>query len=103
MAKTFITPQNSLLNEQHKDNSRATQLKTIFEYLQNHIATASMVTDATGVPQKNLTRYKRDLEKSNRLWELHKTYCKKTGFKAWYLSTNEKHKPNAGQLNLFTT
>lgn len=66
-----------------------TQLKTIFSYLQENIATASMVSVATGIPQKCITRYKRDLEKRNLIFELEKTTCKHTGFKAWYLSTNK--------------
>jgi enoyl-[acyl-carrier-protein] reductase (NADH) len=39
------------------------QRQTIFQYLKIHTATASMVSDATGVPQKSICRYKRDLEK----------------------------------------
>lgn len=69
------------------------QLQTIFQYLQQHIATASMVADATGVYQKNICRYKRDLEKAGRLWETEKKPCKKTGFKAWYLTTNPAKAP----------
>lgn len=79
------------------------QLVTIFHYLKQNIATASMVSEATGVPQKNICRYKRDLEKAGRLWELTKAYCKKTGFKAWYLTTNPDKAPKHSltQLNLF--
>lgn len=85
-----------------KDNTHNNQLQTIFEYLQNNIATASMVADATGIYQKNICRYKRDLEKAGRLWEIAKTTCKKTGFKAWYLTTDENKAPNySPQLNLF--
>lgn len=103
MVKTLKTPSNSLHKEQSKDNRHSTQLKTIFQYLQENVATASMVTDATGVPQKCITRYKRDLEKAGNLWEVTKTYCKKTGFKAWYLTTNPKNAPSNSftQLNLF--
>lgn len=66
-----------------------TQLTTIFQYLQNNIATASMTTEATGIPQKNITRYKRDLEKQGLLFEVEKKLCKKTGFRAYYLTTNK--------------
>jgi len=48
-----------------------------------------MVAAATGVPQKNICRYKRDLEKAGRLWEITKAACKLTGFKAWYLTTDK--------------
>ena len=86
----------------NEDNKRTTQLKTIFQYLQNNVATASMVAASTGVPHKNFCRFKRDLEKVGRLWELKKDYCTITGFKAWYLTTNIKLKPSSyNQLSLF--
>lgn len=71
-----------------KDKMPKTELQTIFAYLQTHIATASMVSTATGIAQKNITRYKRDLEKAGKLWEIEKKACKVTGFKAMYLTTN---------------
>lgn len=86
---------------QSKDTGFKSQLQTIFQYLQKHIATASMVSAATGIPQKNICRYKRDLEKAGRLWEIEKKHCKKTGFKAWYLTTNPEQAPFNSQLNLF--
>jgi hypothetical protein len=98
------TNNNPLHNRQCKDTKEQvfkTQLKTIFQYLQNHNATASMVSAATGIPQKNITRYKRDLEKAGRLWEIEKKLCEKTGFKAWYLTTNPESAPFNNQLNLF--
>lgn len=78
---------------------KKTQLQTIFEYLQNHVATASMVSQATGVPQKNLCRYKRDLERSGRLAEVRKGVCQQTGFSAWYLTTNKSKFPTQKQSN----
>lgn len=92
---------NPLHKRQGKDTGFKSQLKTIFQYLQNHIATASMVSAATGIPQKNICRYKRDLEKAGRLWEIEKKSCKQTGFKAWYLTTNPEQAPFNHQLNLF--
>lgn len=92
---------NSPHKRQGKDTYFKSQLKTIFHYLENHIATASMVTAATGIPQKNICRYKRDLEKAGRIWEIEKKPCKKTGFKAWYLTTNPEKAPNNKQLSLF--
>lgn len=97
MSKHFNTPKSK---GQDKDSYRLTQLKTIFEYLQKHVATASMISDATSIPQKNICRYKRDLEKEGRLWEIKKATCKKTGFKAWYVTTNPKEAQN-NQLSLF--
>ncbi len=79
----------------------ATLLKTIFHYLQEHIATASMISQATGIPQKNICRHKRDLEKSGRLWEIEKKHCRQTGFKAWYLTTNSNYAPFDNQLKMF--
>ncbi|HAQ18430.1 MAG TPA: hypothetical protein DCR40_04250 [Prolixibacteraceae bacterium] len=88
--------------ELDKDTTHLNQLQTIFHYLKEHVATASMVTDATGVPQKCITRYKRDLEKAEMLWEIEKRDCQKTGFKAWYLSTDPQKAPKRhAQLSLF--
>ena len=81
--------------------ARQTQLQTIFEYLQNTVATASMIADATGVPQKNICRYKRDLERAGKLAEVKKGVCQLTGFKAWYITTDPAHFPKPSQLNLF--
>jgi hypothetical protein len=95
-------PPNDSLTSQSKDNSHLNQLKTIFQFLQHHVATASMASDATGIYQKNICRYKRDLEKAGRLWEIRKDVCKKTGFRAWYLTTNPDKAPKRPpQLNLF--
>ncbi len=95
------TSNNPLHKRQGKDTDFKSQLETIFQYLQEYIATASMVSAATGIPQKNICRYKRDLEKAGRLWEIEKKLCKHTGFKAWYLTTNPKQAPSNNQLNLF--
>jgi hypothetical protein len=87
---------------QCEGNNWLNQLKTIFAYLQEQPATASMVADATGIPQKNICRYKRDLEKANRLWEIEKKPCKKTGFRAWYITTDpKKANSSSTQLSLF--
>ena len=74
-------------------NTKNTQIKTIFHYLQNHIATASMVSSVLNIPQKNITRYKRNLEQRGLLYEVEKKLCKVTGFKAWYLSTSQLSNP----------
>lgn len=82
------TPGISLKIESDKDKNSSNQLQVVFHYLKENIATASMVSYETGVPQKNITRYKRDLEKADLLWEIEKKECQHTGFKAWYLTTN---------------
>jgi len=89
MDKPNSSPDNSL-NSQDKDNNKQRQKKTLFQYLQNHVATASMIAKATNIPQKNICRYKRDLENEGKLKELYKALCKDTGNKAGYLSTNPK-------------
>ena len=66
----------------------ANQSKRYFQYLQTHIATNSMVSKATGIPQKNLTRYKREFEKKGLLKEVCRKLCRLTGFRASYLTTN---------------
>jgi RNA processing factor Prp31 len=86
---------------QSKVNESNNQLQTIFSYLQKHITTASMVSVATGIPQKNICRYKRDLEKAGHLWEIEKKLCKQTGFNAWFLTTNPKNASYGNQLDLF--
>jgi hypothetical protein len=99
MAKTSTTPNNS--DYQSKDNQFKTELQTIFNYLKENIATASMVSEVTGIKQKNICRYKRDLECNGALKELYKTNCKVTGFKAWYITTNTQLFPKPNQLNIF--
>jgi hypothetical protein len=86
---------------QGKNTDLKNQLKTIFLYLQENVATASMISEATGIPQKNICRFKRDLELSGRLWEIEKKLCKKTGFRAWYLTTDPLKAPFNNQLKLF--
>lgn len=95
------TNNNPLRKRRGKSTDFKSQQKTIFQYLQEHIATASMVSAATGIPQKNICRYKRDLEKAGRLWEVEKKLCKQTGFKAWYLTTDPEKVQLSNQLNLY--
>lgn len=101
MARTPQTPKTSLISKS-KGNSGPNELQTIFQYLQKQVCTASMLSAETGIPQKNICRYKRDLEKAGRLWEIAKSTCKKTGFKAWYLTTNPENaatlSPQSNQL-----
>ncbi len=92
-------PQPDNKVKQAKDKPQTKQVKTIFEYWQNRIATASMVSHATGVPQKNICRYKRDLEKAGRLFEVRKTICAHTGFRAWYCTTNKQLADTLKQLH----
>jgi hypothetical protein len=98
--KHLFAPINS--STQYEDNYKLTQLKTIFSFLKENLATASMVAKATNVPHKNITRYKRDLELAGKVWEVKKDYCELTGHKAWYISADLSFKPNSyNQLSLF--
>lgn len=88
--KHTINLQNSLLKEKAIQTNLAyyTEINILFEYLMYNTCTASMISEVTGIKQKNICRYKRYLEKKGLLKEVYRTYCKTTGFKAWYLSTN---------------
>jgi predicted transcriptional regulator len=99
----MINTNPSNLNKQSKDSSFLTQLQTIFLYLSKYVATATMVSKATNIPQKNICRFKKDLEKQGLLMEVEKKPCKVTGFKAWYLTTNPElfNKKVTNQLNIF--
>lgn len=86
--KRMNNPDSSLGENEGKDKYFKAQTQVFYTYLQEHTATASMVTAATGIPQKNICRFKRKLEKAGRLWQVDKKLCRHTGFKAWYLTTN---------------
>ena len=92
---------NTLIRREYKVNNHYSQIKTIFNYLQKNVATATMVSKATGVPQKCITRYKRDLEKSGLLAEVKRERCKVTNCWAWYITTNQNLFPTSNQLNMF--
>lgn len=63
--------------------------KEVFKhYLSENVATCSMVAKQTGIPQKNLTRFKAELEDKGLLKVLFVANCKVTSFKAQYLTTN---------------
>lgn len=77
------------------------QVEILLDYLENRVATASMISEATGIPQKNICRYKRKLEKEGRLFELYKSRCKFTGRLACYLSLEKNKFPLFKQLTFF--
>jgi len=77
------------------------QKKQVFEYLMDKIATASMVASSLGIPQKNITRYKRELEESGLLKEVKEDQCKITRRLAWYITTDKNLFPTIAQLPLF--
>ena len=95
----IFSPRN-LQSRLSKDTIPPTQLQTIFHYLREHIATASMVSVETGIHRKSICRFKRELEQAGLLWEIVKTTCEITGYKAWYLTTNiEKVSTYSTRLN----
>jgi hypothetical protein len=69
-----------------KTYSKTTQVLKIFRYLQNNTATASMISKATGIPQKSITSCKKKLEISGLLREVEKQKCEITGCLSWYLT-----------------
>ena len=78
-----------ILRNPIKPFTQEAQEKIVFDYLLTHVASASMVTDATGVPQKCVTRYKRKLERMGLLKQIKRDRCKITGRMVWYLTTNK--------------
>ena len=74
------TNSNPLHKRQGKDKHFATQMEIVFLYLQDAIATASMVEAATGIHQKNICRYKRTLEKAGKLWQVEKGFVRRQVF-----------------------
>jgi hypothetical protein len=87
---TNSNPQANCINQKTK----------YFDYLKTTIATNSMVSDATGIPQKNLTRFKREFEDAGVLFEMYKAICKKTKHRATYLTTNPDLFPKSNQLKM---
>lgn len=86
---------------QNEDRNLLPQKEKFYLYLRDKIVTCSMVSKALEIPQKNLTRFKRQLEQSGLLWEVYKDYCEITGHKSWYITTNNSLSPKSNQLNLF--
>ena len=72
------------------ENHFKSQLIQYYEYLQKNTATNSMVEQAIGIKQKNLTRYKVTLEDQGSLVVVFRGFCEVTGFLADYLSTNKE-------------
>jgi hypothetical protein len=88
MSKYKSNSRKSFEKGQGKNKQYRNQTKIIFNYLLKHTATNTMISKATGIPQKNICRIKRNLEKRELLFEVEKKLCKITGFRAYYLTTN---------------
>ena len=91
-----------ILSLHFKGVKKVYQIKLVYWYLYYNTATASMVEKATGVHQKNICRFKAELEKKGVLWVVEQKKCLCTGNFAWYLSTNPDIPPfKSNQLSLF--
>lgn len=91
--------------EHGKNKHFEAQLRRFREFLKENTATCTMVCDTLGIPQKNATWYKRQLEDSGLLVEVFKAPCKHTNRIASYLSTNptiiQEVTKKENQLTLF--
>lgn len=101
MRNNTIQPGFVSFESETEDTYFKAQLITFYEYLKTNVCTSSMVCDATGIPQKNATRFKRLYEKAGLLWQVEKKYCRKTKRKAWYITTNPEMMLVSKQLKLF--
>jgi hypothetical protein len=85
-----------------KDTDFSSQDKIIFDALKDTSLTASQIEILTGVKQKNICRYKRNLEKAGKLWQVKKVRCPITGHWAWSITTDpDKIQKQGIQLDLF--
>lgn len=73
---------------QGKNKYFQAQLRRFREFLKENTVTCTMACETLGIPQKNATWYKRQLEDSGQLVEVFKAKCKSTCRMASYLSTN---------------
>lgn len=99
MIKSLNAFQNS-----NKGKNKLSQTKTVFEYLQQNIATNSMISAITGISRPNICRIKRQLEKMELLWIVKKGKCQITNHRAGYLTTNPaqaSYNYDKAQLKLF--
>lgn len=86
--KTGTPFRNSFDYRQDKDTTDYLISTQIMLYLWNQDATVSMLAYATGWPKQTIRWYTWGLEKSGLLWKVERAYCKISGRRAWYLTTN---------------
>lgn len=99
--------------EQVKKNRKDTyfqdEKQRFLKFLERNTATCSMASKATGIPHKNLCRYKQMLFDEGLIVELFKTKCRVTGRPANYLTANPgfiatlKNRTHAGHRQSNTT
>lgn len=104
------TANNQSLNVQGVEHGKnkyfLAQLRRFREFLKENTVTCTMACETLGIPQKNATWYKRQLEDGGQLVEVYKSKCKHTNRIAAYLSTNptiiqEVVSKSRNQLTLF--
>lgn len=76
------------LKKQSEDIKFNSQKEIFCAFLSKNIATATMAANALRITQKNITRYKSNLEKEGRLMVLFTAKCKITNRQADYLTTD---------------
>ena len=103
MENNHLNNPNFLHKRQGKDNKRyRIQEQIFYEYLLTHTVTCTMAFEQTGIPQKNLCRIKRELEKNGMLWVAFIGRCKSTGRNnVQYLTTNPANVSRRKQLKIF--
>ena len=90
---------NNGLNDVTNQHPKDIELKAVYEYLQNNVATATMTATALNIYRPNLCRHKKTLQKAGLLVELNKGICKITKCRAAYITCNTKLFPINSQLN----
>ena len=86
--KKGTNPKANPFNSNGKDNKFSSQLKAVQTYLLINVSTSAMTAGALGIRVPNVCRHKRSLQLSGLLVVVRKGYCKETGYRAEYLSTN---------------
>lgn len=93
-AHTDATDNAYLQNEDTKKSTSKkrfiNEAKLFYQFLKQKPCTCSEVAEALKIKQKNLTRYKRQLQKKQQLAVLNSVRCPITGFMAQLISTDEK-------------
>lgn len=95
-------PFNSSILKQYEDIKKrhSVQQRRFYNYLKRHTVSCSMASKSLRIPQKCLTRYKRNLEKAGLLTQVKIARCNITGRYVWYLSTDPQAKPQNVQTKL---
>ena len=80
--------QSSSLKRWNKIKNSKVEKKTIFLYLLENDATASMISFETGIARINVIRNTRDLEQDQMLYMIAEEPCQLTSHRSWYITTD---------------